>query len=463
MKSDIVISVKKLSKSYRLYDRPQDRLKQGLFRGSKQYYREFWALRDITFEVRKGETIGIIGRNGSGKSTLLQIIAGTLRPTAGEVQVNGRVAALLELGSGFNPEFTGRENVYLNGAIFGLSRQEMDKRFDTIAAFAEVGDFIDQPLKTYSSGMAVRLAFAVQVMIPKDVLIVDEALAVGDELFQRKCYAKIEEFKKQGGTILFVSHSGAAIVELCDRAILMDAGECLLIGSSKKVVNLYQKLIYAPASKKEEIRREITEISKAILHNQDEKELGQVEKSTRDRGMNWSQESMFDPNLVPKESLRYENRGAEIFDPEILTLGGRKVNVLITGEKYIWRYYVKFSNFFQGVRFGMLIKTASGLELGGAVSALPGQGLSFVEPGTIFKVEFSFIPRLNTGVYFLNAGVLGLSGNGEGEIFLDRAVDVGAFRVLSNEDSLITVIVDFSVTSKIVKVDGESLVERGIR
>jgi lipopolysaccharide transport system ATP-binding protein len=254
--SDISIQVKDLGKSYNIYKHPQDRLKQSVIprlqqlvgRSPHRYFREFWALRNVTFDVQKGETIGIIGRNGSGKSTLLQLICGTLSATTGTVMAQGRIAALLELGSGFNPQFTGRENVYLNGAILGLSRNEIDVRFDDIAGFADIGEFIEQPVKMYSSGMVVRLAFAVQAMIDPDILVVDEALAVGDEKFQRKCFARIEELKFKGTSILFVSHSGPQIIELCDRALLLEKGEQIFVDQPLRVVRAYQKLIFAPAS-----------------------------------------------------------------------------------------------------------------------------------------------------------------------------------------------------------------------
>ena len=221
MSSEIAISVADVSKRYQIYDAPSDRLKQMLTRARKQYFREFSALKNISFEVRKGETVGIIGRNGSGKSTLLQIICGTLNPTGGTLHTRGRIAALLELGAGFNPDFTGRENVYMNAAILGLSKLEIEQRFDDIAAFADIGEFIEQPVKSYSSGMSVRLAFAVAINVDAQILIIDEALSVGDELFQRKCFSRIEAIRAQGATILFVSHSGGTIIELCDRAILL--------------------------------------------------------------------------------------------------------------------------------------------------------------------------------------------------------------------------------------------------
>ncbi|MBE7527043.1 MAG: ABC transporter ATP-binding protein [Burkholderiales bacterium] len=249
---DIAIQVSNLSKCYQIYDTPRDRLKQFILpriqhvvgRQPAQYFREFWALKDVSFEVRKGETIGIIGRNGSGKSTLLQMICGTLNPTAGSITTHGRIAALLELGSGFNPEFTGRENVYMNASVLGLSKEEIDQRFDDIAAFADIGEFIEQPVKTYSSGMMVRLAFAVIAHVDAEILVVDEALAVGDAFFVQKCMRFIRQFQNNGGTLLFVSHDTGAVVNLCGKAILLKQGQVIEEGSPKEVSERYLTTLY---------------------------------------------------------------------------------------------------------------------------------------------------------------------------------------------------------------------------
>lgn len=239
MSSDISIKVDNLSKSYHIYERPRDRLTQMFCWGRRQYFREFWALKDVSFSVGKGETVGIIGRNGSGKSTLLQLICGTLAQTTGSITTYGRVAALLELGSGFGPDFTGRENVFMNASILGLQPEEIEARFDTIASFADIGEYIDQPVKTYSSGMYVRLAFAVAIHVDPDILIVDEALAVGDVRFQLKCQRKINELREQQKTILLVSHSGADVIRLCNRAIWLDEGCLRGLGDPKRLVEEY--------------------------------------------------------------------------------------------------------------------------------------------------------------------------------------------------------------------------------
>lgn len=233
------IRVESLGKCYHVYDAPQDRFKQFLWRGRRRFYREFWALRDVSFEVGRGETVGVIGRNGSGKSTLLQLIAGTLEPTQGQVSIHGRVAALLELGSGFNPEFSGKENVYLNASILGLSNAEIDARYAEIAAFADIGEFIDRPVKTYSSGMIVRLAFAVSVCVDPDILIVDEALSVGDAAFQFKCLERLDRMTRSGVTILFVSHEVGTVRAFCERAIYLAGGMVRGIGSSSEMTEMY--------------------------------------------------------------------------------------------------------------------------------------------------------------------------------------------------------------------------------
>jgi lipopolysaccharide transport system ATP-binding protein len=249
---DIAIRVSNVTKSYQIYDTPRERLKQFVLprlqrisgQMQKQYYRDFRALNDVSFDVRKGESVGIIGRNGSGKSTLLQVITGTLSPTSGSVETRGRIAALLELGSGFNPEFTGRENVFLNGALLGLTQDQIDQRFDHIASFADIGDHLDQPVKTYSSGMLVRLAFAVQVQVEPDILIVDEALAVGDALFQKRCFQRIEKLVSDGTTLLFVSHDQESVRTLTNRALLLSRGAAIAWGSSSEVVLEYRRLLH---------------------------------------------------------------------------------------------------------------------------------------------------------------------------------------------------------------------------
>lgn len=446
--SAIAIRVSQLSKRYEIYDAPHERLKQFVLpplqslvgQARKQYFREFWALKDVSFEVNKGETVGIIGRNGSGKSTLLQMICGTVSPTSGSIETTGRIAALLELGSGFNPEFTGRENVFLYASVLGLSNEEVSARFGSIAAFADIGQFIEQPVKTYSSGMLVRLAFAVAINVNPDILIVDEALSVGDELFQRKCFSRIEAIRASGATILFVSHSGSTIVELCDRAVLLDAGEKLGMGLPKQIVGRYQKLLYAPADQRENVRAKIRMATEQSFGADADDPPPTVH----------SAESLetFDPHLVPSSTIEYESRGAHIEAPAVLTLAGEKVNNLVRSKTYRYIYQVQFSQSAHNVRFGLLIKTTTGVELGGGVSASSTRtSLPRVEAGARYAVEFRFVCALNPGVYFLNAGVVGdVDGT---ESFLHRITDITLFRVLPDADNLATGIVDFACTPEI--------------
>jgi len=435
MSSELAIRVDGVGKAFAIYEKPHHRLLQQLFpNAGRSWHREFHALRDISFEVRRGETIGIVGRNGSGKSTLLQIICGTLTPSAGSVQVHGRIAALLELGAGFNPEFSGRENVYLNATVLGLTRNEIDERFDAIAAFADIGEFMDQPVKSYSSGMYVRLAFAVAINVTPDILVVDEALAVGDEAFQRKCHARIERLRSDGATILFVSHSAGMVVELCNRAVLLDRGELLAQGSPRHVVSRYHKLLYAPAARVDEVRARIRADSDSGVAISTSDARGDGEASDG---------SYFDPGLVSQSTLSYPSLGARIADPHIQTPGGQRVNVLRPGSEYFYTYTVHFERAAVGVRCGMLFRTTTGLDLAGGVSARAGEGLDVVEAGSHVVARFRFHCVLAPGAYFANAGVLGLDG--EAEQYLDRRIDVIMFRVMPDLDRLATGLVDLGI------------------
>ncbi|WP_347912592.1 ABC transporter ATP-binding protein [Pseudomonas grandcourensis] len=439
MSSQVAIRVSNLSKCFQIYEKPSDRLLQMLARGFKKYYREFWALKDVSFEVRKGETVGIVGRNGSGKSTLLQMICGTLNPSDGDIKVNGRIAALLELGSGFNPEFTGRENVYMNAAVLGLTKKEIDARYAEIEAFADIGQFIDQPVKTYSSGMSVRLAFAVAINSDPEVLVIDEALSVGDELFQRKCYSRIESIKAKGTTILFVSHSGNIVVELCDRAILMDAGELLLVGEPKEIVGKYQQLLYAPQEKRADIRSNIALAAVVPVLGVDKALPVPVKEA----------EDYFDAGLKSDCMIETTSQGALIQNPGIKTLDGRPVNTLVRGRKYKYGYQVHFSQSATLVRFGTVIKTKSGFRLGGVLS-VPSQDLTipYVRAGTVIDVEFEFNCILSSGVYFFNAGTFGALG--QDETVLHRLIDAVAFRVLPIKQDIVTEIIDFGFSPRIL-------------
>jgi lipopolysaccharide transport system ATP-binding protein len=432
---EAVVTVRNLGKLYQLYSRPQDRLKQAFLWGRKQLYREFWALRDVSFEVKRGEALGIIGRNGAGKSTLLQIISDTLSPTTGEVRINGRVAALLELGSGFNPDFTGRENVYLNGAILGLSRKEMDERFDDIAAFADIGQFIDQPVKLYSSGMYMRLAFAVQAFVPKELLIVDEVLAVGDEAFQRKCMALLEKFQANGGTVLLVSHDTQTIVRQCERCLLLSRGELVAHGDSKSVTDLYQRLMYSDPQEFAEIlcKVRLRGLQYALKWSQEETELQlqtpeKVHRANELADYCPRPQDWFDPNLPKADEVSYGNGDAKIIEYGMYNRQGERVNILVMGDRYEWVYKVSFDRDAYQVHFGMMMKTTEGLDVAGIATDRENILFERISASSLMEVRFSIKLNVVPGTYFLNAGVMA-TVNGE-RAYLHRRVDVDMIRVL---------------------------------
>lgn len=429
MSSDnVAIRVENLSKCYQIYNQPQDRLRQTIMprlqrlsgRIPAQYYREFWALKDVSFDIQTGETVGIIGRNGSGKSTLLQIICGTLTPTSGSVQTNGRIAALLELGSGFNPEFTGRENVYMNAAVLGLQQEEIDARFDDIASFADIGDFVDQPVKTYSSGMMVRLAFAVAINVDPQILIVDEALSVGDELFQRKCFSRIEAIKENGATILFVSHSAQTIVQLCDRAILMDAGELILTDTARLVTKQYQRLLFAKPDKQSNLRQAIKARSFDI----------ESEEMTDDSSKDADPASYYALELNPTSCQRYDANGGEIIDWSLTDISGRRVNVVPSGFTGKVRLRVRFDRAASDVVFGFHVKTINGIELAGlSHPAFNEKGIA-ISNGDALEVEWNVRVPFSPSTYFFTFGVRALSEPD----FIHRVVDGLTLKVLEKSN-----------------------------
>jgi lipopolysaccharide transport system ATP-binding protein len=423
MSSDVVIQARNLGKAYAVYRRPIHRLAELLdWREGASWSTEFWALKSVDLEVRRGETVGIVGSNGSGKSTLLQIVCGTLNPTQGEISVSGRISALLELGAGFNPEFTGRENARLAGVLIGMNHHEIDARLDEIATFAEIGDYLDQPVKHYSSGMFLRLAFAVAVSNQPDVLVVDEALAVGDEAFQRKCLQRIEQMKARGMTTLFVSHSAAAVLQLCDRAVLLHRGNAVMVGEPKPVIDHYHEMLYSAAPSSESATRN-AEHNRSRRSNDDLSVPRDGVMQARPR------RARFDPTLVPRSAIEYASQGANISHVRIETCDGDQVNILDPEEEYWFRYRVEFDTAAFDVHFGMLIKTTIGTEVFGMGSHRRGRGVSVVS-GEVFEVAFPFRPTLMPGTYFMNAGCMGRTALlDEGERFLHRFIDIATFRI----------------------------------
>src|SRR3954468_5242494 len=335
----VALRVEGVAKQYRIYERPGDRLKESLTRGHWKWHREFWALRDVTFSIEAGTTTGIVGPNGSGKSTLLQIVTGTLEPTHGNVWYEGRIAALLELGAGFNPEFTGIENVFMNAALLGFSRQETENLLPEIERFAEIGDFIHQPVKTYSSGMYVRLAFATAVATEPQILIIDEALSVGDAVFQHRCLRRIKQMQENGATILFVSHDPSAVKALCSRAILLNGGRVDTDGAPSEVLNRYQGLIM---EREDAYDRKEAEADSSTATHEDE---------------SWAQ-----ANPLLKSTFRHGNGSAEILDAELLNAAREKAELVDTGESLTARMRVRFNQNCIDPVCGFLIRNRHGIH-----------------------------------------------------------------------------------------------------
>jgi ABC-type polysaccharide/polyol phosphate transport system ATPase subunit len=400
---NIAISVKNLSKKYQLYDTLKHRLKEALHPFRKKYHNEFWALRDISFEIKRGETVGIIGRNGSGKSTLLQVICGILTPTSGETKVNGRVSALLELGAGFDPEFTGRENVYMNGAILGLSREEMNARLDDIAAFADIGDFLNQPVKTYSSGMYVRLAFACAINTSPDILIIDEALAVGDVFFQLKCFDKIKQIKENGITILFVSHDMSTISNLCERVALLENGHSLAIGKPKEVIDIYNGLIFEETSAKRKKEEFTVEKAKEVAKTQ-----------------------------MNKNQQRYGNGKLKILSVNIYNKKGDSIETITEGEQVKITIKAQSKKGLDNVNFAFSIYDNKGNCFYMTSTEWQKREIPRVEKDQILKVSFSFPMSIGKGEYLLNIAVTQIVP--EGYQRLDWIGDYMKFDVIGGRD-----------------------------
>ena len=429
MTTDIAIHVQNLSKCYQIYDNPGDRLKEFVAPRIKRllgmphtpYFREFWALNDISFEVKRGETVGIIGRNGSGKSTLLQIICGTLTPTHGEVQTNGRVAALLELGAGFNPEFTGRENVYLNAAVLGLSQAEIEARFDAIAAFADIGTFIDQPVKTYSSGMGVRLAFAVQSQIDPDIFIVDEALSVGDAKFQAKCFDRLRQLKENGTCILLVTHSSEQIVSHCSSAILLNQGIQLESGKPKDVVNRYLDLLFGKEKSATTPAAEKMPDMVAALPDASSYQLSNLEDTFAKR-----------PGYNPHE-YRWGDGTATILDYFLAAEDDHYPTAVSTGQNITLAVSIKLNQDFHRPILGITIKTKEGITVYGVNSETLGC-TDFGEAGqsgTVIQAHSVFKCTLAAGDYFISLGLA--TKHGEEVIPHDRRYDAIHLQVRPTE------------------------------
>ena len=392
MSEEYAVSATKIEKRYKLYERNRDRMLDALgLSGKKERFKYHYALKGVDFEVKKGETVGIIGTNGSGKSTLLKILTGVLTPTAGEVKVNGRISALLELGAGFNMDYNGIENIYLNGTMMGFSKQEIDGKIDDILAFADIGDYVYQPCKTYSSGMFVRLAFAVSINIDPEILIVDEALSVGDVFFQAKCYRKFEEFKKKGKTILFVSHDLSSISRYCDRVYLLNNGEMIGNGSPKEMIDKYKQILAGGGQ------------AKIVETNEN-------------------------------DVLEYGNGKANITEYSIIDSNGTKTNAVEKGTDYTVTMKVKIEEDIQAPIFACSVKNVRGVEITGTNTLVSKTFDDSVKKGDEIEISFAQKMMLQGGEYLISLGVTGFE-NGEFTVY-HRLYDILSINVISDSDTV---------------------------
>ena len=402
------VSVEGLSKCYRVFKTPRARLAQSLIGQRKRLYREVWALRNVTFSLQPGQCLGVVGRNGSGKSTLLQILCGTLLPSEGSVKTQGRIGALLELGSGFNPDFTGLENIYLNGSLLGLNKRDVDNKLDAILGFADIGDFIDQPIRNYSSGMAVRLAFAVQAQTDPDILIVDEALAVGDEMFQRKCYSRLEQMRENGCSVLLVTHHCPTVVQHCDQALLLHKGVMRLQDAPNRVTALYQQLAQA-----EDVEWDRT--------------LGETNgTSTEPRSKSGNANVSPRTQSVPSTRVMYPPRGAEILDGYLVNEQGERCEHVAFNEEFSLRFRYRATQDFTDLGFGCHLADPSGRRYTGQVFPQNGQWSTVVAKGSSWDISFYFRGGLLPGTYFVGAGLWSASSKHH---FVHRAVDLLSIRI----------------------------------
>lgn len=410
MEKNTAICVDHVTKMYKLYDKPSDRLKESLGLTKRKCYREHYALTDVSFSIEKGETIGIIGTNGAGKSTILKIITGVLNPTKGQVTVDGRISALLELGAGFNMEYTGVENVYLNGTMMGFSEEEIDARLEDILAFADIGDFVNQPVKTYSSGMFVRLAFAVAINIDPEILIVDEALSVGDVFFQAKCYRKFEEFKEEGKTILFVSHDLSSISKYCDRVVLLDHGNVVDTGSPKEMVDLYKRLLVNQGPGQEEKQRP----------------SGQPYPAGK---TGWITPREMNPNL-----LEYGDGRAEMLGFMLLDEHGVQTNTIEKGSTFTIKVRVRYHEDIDDPIFAYTIKDMRGTEITGTNTMFERIAVQPRKAGETDVVTYKQRADLQGGEYLIS---FGLTGYREGDFTVyHRLYDACSLVIVSTKNTV---------------------------
>lgn len=430
------IMVQDVTKVYRLYDKPIDRLKESLSLSHKSYHRDFFALNQISFHVKKGETVGIIGTNGSGKSTILKIITGVLTPTTGEVKVEGVISALLELGAGFNMDYTGIENIYMNGTMMGFSRKEMEAKLQDILDFADIGDFVYQPVKTYSSGMFVRLAFALAINVEPEILIVDEALSVGDVFFQSKCYRRMEEIRKNGTTILMVTHDMGSIIKYCDRVVLLNKGNFVAEGKPGQMVDLYKKIL---ANQMDDLETELQEMNdfsgglQGTGGNGSDGGSGTVQSGAAGaRGHGGG--LMKDKLTINPNRTEYGDGRAQIYDLGLFDERGNLTNLLLKGEKFTIREKICFHADIQAPIFTYTIKDKKGADLTGTNTMYEGADIKPVKNGDCYEVDFTQKMTLQGGEYLLSMSCTGFE-QGEHVVY-HRLYDVANITVISNKNTV---------------------------
>lgn len=447
---NLAIQVEDVTKIYRLYEKPIDRLKETVSVTHKNYHRDFYALNGISFQVKKGETVGIIGTNGSGKSTILKIITGVLTPTTGTVKVDGKISALLELGAGFNMDYTGIENVYMNGTMMGYTRKEMDAKLQDILDFAEIGDFVYQPVKTYSSGMFVRLAFALAINVEPEILIVDEALSVGDVFFQSKCYRRMEEIRKSGTTILMVTHDMGSIIKYCDRVVLLNRGEFIAEGKPGRVVDMYKKILAGKLEAlKEELRLE--EERKNADIGPESIELSDFSGGMDLGGSGDKEALMRDKLTINPDRTEYGDGRAEIYDLGLLDERGNVTNLLLKGEMFTIRERIRFHAALEAPIFTYTIKDKKGTELTGTNTLYEGADIKPVKAGDSYTVEFTQKMNLQGGEYLLSMSCTGFE-QGEHVVY-HRLYDVTSITVISNKNTV--GVYDMESQVKAVKEEGQ--------
>lgn len=431
------ISVKNVTKIYKLYDKPLDRLKESINPFHKKYHEPFFALNNVSFEIEKGETVGIIGTNGSGKSTILKIITGVLQQTTGEVKIQGNVSALLELGAGFDMEYTGIENIYMNGAVLGYSEEEMSRKKDEILEFADIGDFVYQPVKTYSSGMLVRLAFALAINVEPEILIIDEALAVGDAFFQAKCFHKLEEIKEKGTTILFVSHDIVSVKKLCSRAVWLDRGNLREIGDAKEVCEKYLSMQI------EEQNREMAKLVETMTLENTVDEIIQGDKK------------MFRAvNLNQSIEVSGSKQG-EILSFYIKNENDKEVTVLETKKRYVFGMLVRFNQNLENVLFGFEMENVRGVKLFSVNNFLTDEVLDKVSAGELYEVSFEIeLPRICTGEYLISPSLA--AGSQDSHVVLQRIHNY--MKITIDNDGYNLSVIDIDTKASFTKYKEEDII-----